>query len=434
MVADVIDDCYDWSPVFTEGSSAEMRRTFALLLTLALATALGSAQSGSSKTLDMYFIDTEGGHSTLYVSPSGESLLMDTGSPGGRDADRIMAVIQAAGVKQIDHLILTHYHSDHVGGLQELATRIPILHFIDHGPTSEPKEQVPGFQNMYAEMNGKVKHTVVKPGDPIPFAGLTVVVVTSNGQVLKTPLPGGGKPNPACAGFAPRDESRVDPDNPMSVGVAIAYGKFRTINLGDFTWNKEQELMCPNNPIGPVDLYLTSHHGIDQSGSAALVHGLQPRVAIMHNSTRKGGAIQTMQILHTSPGLEDIWQLHWAYAASLEYNTPALFIANMEDNAAVANVLLNPPPTFGQFPRPGGPGAGGPPPQSAAAGAPNTPQPGAVPNSPGQGGRMGGGGAGGGRGGHTGPAFWIKVSAETDGTFSVTNTRNNFTKTYVARK
>jgi len=411
-----------------------MRTTFAFLLALALAAA-GSAQSGSSKTLDMYFIDTEGGHATLYVSPSGESLLMDTGSPGGRDADRIMAVIQAAGVKQIDHLILTHYHSDHVGGLQELATRIPILHFIDHGPTSEPKEQVPGFQKMYAEMNSKVKHTVVKPGDTIPFAGVTVAVVTSNGEVLKKPLPGGGKPNPACAGFAPRDESRVDPDNPMSVGVVFTYGKFRTVNLGDFTWNKEQELMCPNNPIGTVDLYLTSHHGIDQSGSAALVHGLHPRVAVMHNSTRKGGAIQTMQILHTSPGLEDIWQIHWAYAAGLEQNSPGLFIANVEENATVADVLLNPRPTFGQGRGPGGPGAGGPPPQGAAAGAPNTPpQAGAAgaPNTPGPGGRTGGGG--GGRGGHTGPAFWIKVSAEADGTFIVTNTRNNFTKTYAARK
>lgn len=401
-----------------------MDRTFAFLLTLALAAAAGSAQSRSSKTLDIYFIDTEGGHSTLYVSPSGESLLLDTGSPGGRDAARIMAAIQAAGVKQIDHMLSTHYHSDHVGGLQELATRIPILDFIDHGATSEPKEMVPGFQKMYAELYSKAKHTVVKPGDTIPFAGLTVTVVTSHGEVLKTPLPGAGKPNPACAGFAPRDESRVDPDNPMSVGVAMAYGKFRTVNLGDFTWNKEQELMCPNNPIGTVDLYLTSHHGIDQSGSAALVHGLQPRVAIMHNSTRKGGAIQTMRILRTSPGLEDIWQLHWAYAAGLEYNSPALFTANTEDNATVADVLLNAPPTFGQGRGAGGPGAGGPPPQGAAAGAPIT---------PGQSGRAGGGGRGG-REGHTGPAFWIKASAESDGTFRVTNTRNNFTKTYAARK
>ena len=394
-----------------------MRRTFTFLLTLALATAVGSAQTRPSKTLDIYFIDTEGGHSTLYVAPTGESLLMDTGSPGGRDAARILAVLQAAGVKQIDHMVSTHYHGDHVGGLEELASKIPMVQFIDHGATSEPKEMVPGFQKMYAELYAKAKHTVVKPGDTIPFDGVTVAVATSHGQVLKTPLPGGGQPNPACAGFVPRDESRVDPDNPMSVGLVFTYGKFRTVNLGDFTWNKEQELMCPNNPIGTVDLYLTSHHGIDQSGSPALVHGLQPRVAIMHNSTRKGGAIQTMQTLHTSPGLEDIWQLHWAYAAGLEHNTPSLFIANTEDNATVANVLLNPPATFGQ------PGAGRPGP---GAGAP-------PPNAPGPGGRAAGG-PGGGRGEHTGPAFWIKVSAQSDGTFSVTNTRNNFTKTYAARK
>jgi beta-lactamase superfamily II metal-dependent hydrolase len=382
-----------------------MRGTFAFLLALALAAAAGSAQSRPSKTLDIYFIDTEGGHSTLYVAPTGESLLMDTGSPGGRDVARIMAVLQAAGVKQIDHMVSTHYHGDHVGGLEELASKIPMVQFIDHGATSEPKEMVPGFQKMYAALYAKAKHMVAKPGDAIPFDGVTVSVVTSNGEVLKTPLPGGGKPNPACAGFVPRDESRVDPDNPMSVGLVFTYGKFRTVNLGDFTWNKEQELMCPNNPIGTVDLYLTSHHGIDQSGSPALVHGLQPRVAIMHNSTRKGGAIQTMQTLHTSPGLEDIWQLHWAYAAGLEHNTPALFIANMEDNATMANVLLNPPATFGQ-PGAGRPGPGGPPPQ----------------------------GGPGGRGDHTGPAFWIKVSAQSDGSFSVTNTRNNFTKTYAARK
>jgi beta-lactamase superfamily II metal-dependent hydrolase len=396
-----------------------MRRTLVFLLTLALAAAVGSAQSKPTKTLDIYFIDTEGGHSTLYVSPTGESLLMDTGSPGGRDVARIMDVIHAAGVTRIDHLILTHYHGDHVGGLEELATKIPIAQFIDHGATVEPKEMVPGFQKMYAELYAKAKHTVVVPGDKIPFDGVTATVVTSNGQVLKTPLPGGGKPNAACAGFVPRDESRVDPENPMSVGVVFDYGKFRTINLGDFTWNIEHDLMCPNNPIGTVDLYLTSHHGIDQSGSAVLVHGLHPRVAVMHNSAFKGGAIQTMQVLHTSPGLEDIWQIHWAYAAGMEYNTPSLFIANVEDTATLVNVLLNPPPTFGQGRGPGGPGAGAPPPPPGAAAnppAPPAPRP------------------AGGRGGHNGPAaFWIKVSAQPDGSFSVTNTRNNFTKTYAAR-
>lgn len=362
-----------------------MRLAFASLLAFDLLTMVAGAQTKPGKTLDIYFIDTEGGLAALYVSPTGESLLTDTGNPGGRDTDRIMEVLNTAGIHQIDHQILTHYHGDHVGGLQELAKRIPIKHFIDHGPPTDPREQVPGFQAMYAEMVAKAEHTVVKAGDKIPFAGTSVVVVTSAGQTLKTPIPGApgaGKPNAACADFKPRDESRVDPDNHQSIGVVISLGKFRTVNLGDFTYNREQELMCPNNPIGTVDLYMTSHHGIDQSGSPALVHGLHPRVVVMNNSARKGGAIPTMQTLYTSPGLEDIWQLHWAYAAGLEWNAPSLFIANVEDAETMANVLR---------------------------------------------------GTGGGRGGHTGPAFLIKVSAQADGSFTVTNTRNNFSKTYAAR-
>jgi beta-lactamase superfamily II metal-dependent hydrolase len=368
----------------------------------------------------MYVVDTEGGHAVLYVSPAGESLLEDTGNPGGRDTDRIMAILDAAGVKQIDHLILTHYHVDHVGGVEELLKRIAVKHFIDHGATVEPREQVPDFQKKYAEWNSKAKHTVVNPGDKIPFAGIETTVVTSHGDVIKKPLAGGGKPNPECADFKERDESRVDPENPQSVGVVYQYGKFRTINLGDFTWNKEKELMCPNNPIGKVDVYLTSHHGIDQSGSPALVHGLAPMVAVMHNGTRKGGAVQTMQTLYSSPGLQAIWQNHWAYAAGLEYNTPGLFIANIEDPAAVAAALTAPPraapPAPGATPPAAGamPPAGGPP---ADAG-----------RGPGGGGRGPGGGGRG--GGHTGPAFWIKVSARADGSFTVTNTRNNFSRTY----
>lgn len=410
----------------------------ALLCTLALSAASLSAQVKTpqvktANTLDIYFIDVEGGHSTLYVSPGGEAMLIDTGSPGTRDVERIMDVITAAGVKQIDQMLLTHYHGDHVGGLEALAKRIPIQHYIDHGTSVEEREQVSGFRRMYEELYAKATRMVAKPGDNIPFAGTSVVVVTSAGKALRTPIsgaPGAGRPNAACKGFVPRDESRVDPDNPQSVGIVMAYGKFRTINLGDFTWNVEPDLMCPNNPVGTVDLYLTSHHGIDQSGSAALVHGLQPRVAVMHNSTRKGGAVQTMQVLHSSPGLEDVWQLHWAYAAGLEHNSPGVFIANTEDAATVAGVLTAPAPTFGQGRGPapaGAPGAAAPTgPGAAAPAAPG-------PDGRGGGGR-GAGGPGGGRGGHTGTAFWIKVSASPDGSFTVTNTRNGFTKTYAARK
>jgi hypothetical protein len=283
-------------------------------------------------------------------------------------------------------------------------------------------------------MIAKAVHTVVKPGDKIPFAGTNVVVATSAGKSLKTPIPGApgaGKPNVACADFKPRDESRVDPDNHQSIGVVISLGKFRTVNLADFTYNREQELMCPNNPIGTVDLYTTSHHGIDQSGSPALVHGLRPRVVVMNNSARKGGAVPTMRTLYTSPGLEDIWQLHWAYAAGLELNAPSLFIANVEEAATMANTLLNPPGTFGQGRSAGaGPGAVAPPPAAPAGPAPTAPAGAPGAGAPSPSGRSGGGG----RGGHTGPAFLIRVSAQADGSFTVTNTRNNFSKSYPAPK
>jgi beta-lactamase superfamily II metal-dependent hydrolase len=383
------------------------------VLTVALLASLASAQTNKpNKTLDIYFVDTEGGLSALYVSPTGQSLLIDTGSPGGRDTDRIMDIVKTAGLTQIDYLIITHYHGDHIGGLEELSKRIPIKHFTDHGETGEHTPAIENTLKFYSTLYNDSNHTVAKPGDKIPVSGIDVEVVTSATKVLKTPMkgaPGAGKPNPECATFKPRDESHVDPDNRYSVGSVISYGKFRTINLGDFTYNAEQDLMCPNNNIGTVDLYLTSHHGIDQSGSPALVHALHPRVAVMHNSTRKGGAVPTMQTLWSSPGLEDVWQLHWAYAAGMELNAPGLFIANIEDTKTLADVLQNPPPTFGQA---GARGPGGP-------GAP------------------GGRGAGGGRGmagGHTGPAFYIKVAAESDGTFTVTNTRNGFSKTYTAKK
>ena len=372
----------------------------------------------AAKPMTMYFIDTEGGHAVLYISPTGESLLEDPGNPGNRDVPRIMAAINDAGLKQLDYLVLTHYHVDHVGGVEALAKQIPIKHFIDHGPTVEPREQVAGFQAMYKDLIEKAgpgAHTVVKPGDKIPITGLNVEVVTAAGAVLKKPIsgaPGAGKPNPECANFKTQAEN-TDPENAQSISTVFAYGKFRTINMGDFVFNKEVELMCPNNPIGTVDLYLTSHHGTDQSGSAVLVHALQPRVAIMHNGTRKGGALAVYQVLHTSPGLEDIWQLHWAYSGGLENNTPGIYIANIEDPIALGNSLANPAPAGGGF----GGGRGG-------------------SGGGGRGGSGGGrGGGGGGRGaGHVGPAFWLKVTAQPDGSFTVLNSRNNFSKTYAARK
>ena len=267
-----------------------------------------------------------------------------------------MAMLTEAGVKQIDHLILTHYHVDHVGGLQELAKRVPIKHFVDHGPSVEEREQVPGFQAAYAELYAKAKHTVAKPGDKLPVAGLDWRIITSAGKAITTALPGGGKPNPACASFTPRPATN-DPENGQSVGSVITFGKFRTIDLGDLLWDNEKDFMCPNNLVGTVDLYIASHHGIDASGSPALVHGLQPRVAIEQNGTRKGGTVQTNRTLYSSPGFEDVWQLHWSYNAGTEFNPAGLFIANIDEPAVIAAVLTAPP--GGGRGGPGGPGGRG---------------------------------------------------------------------------
>lgn len=374
------------------------RVALVLLSALALPAAL-AAQRGStpSKPLEVYVVDTEGGKAALWISPSGQSLLIDSGNPGPRDVDRIMAAVNDAGLKQIDFLLSTHYHIDHIGGMQELAKRIPVGHFIDHGATVEEREQVPGFQAAYAELYGKAKHTIVKPGDKVPIAGLDWRIVTAAGNVLKTPLPGGGKPNPACAGFTPKEMSPTD-ENAQSVGSVMTFGQFRAIDLGDLLWNKEFELACPNNPIGTVDVYFVTHHGLDASGAPALVHGVQPRVAIMQNGTRKGAGAQAMPTMRTSPGLEDIWQLHWSYNAGIEQNSAEVFIANVDDPATIAGVLTAPPRGGG----PGGPGAG----------------------------TFGGGrGAATAAAAHT-PAYWIKLTAQQDGTFTVTNSRNGFSKTY----
>jgi competence protein ComEC len=392
-----------------------MSRTSASLLAWLFLPSLLAAQASPRRTLDIYFIDTEGGQATLYVAPSGQALLVDAGNPGGRDTDRIMAALESAGVTALDYLLLTHYHVDHVGGVQELAKRIPIRHFVDHGATVEPNEQVAGFQQAYADLYGKAGHTIVKPGDKLPVAGVDWYIVTAGGKALTRPLPGAGQPNPGCASFKPQESSRDE--NSQSVGSLVVYGKFRTINLGDLLWNNEFDLVCPNNLAGTVDLYLTSHHGLSLSGSDALVHAIQPRVAIMNNGTRKGGAVQAFQTLHRSPGLEDLWLLHWSYNGGLEHNPAGVFIANVDDAQTIAGVLTAPP----QGGRPGGPGGGGPP----GGGRPGGGAPGS--GAP-------GGGAPGGRGNaHTGPAYLIKVSAQTDGTFTVTNTRNGFSKTYKPR-
>jgi beta-lactamase superfamily II metal-dependent hydrolase len=388
-----------------------MRRVVIAGLWVAVAAVLGAAAQVRTGTLSIYFVDTEGGQSTLFVGPSGESLLVDTGNPGERDLGRIAETLRTAGVTRIDHLWTTHYHGDHVGALLELAKQFPVGHFYDHG-TPHASDRIVSAQFMSAyEALTSGKRTIVKPGDKVKMAGLDITTVAAANQFTRRNLPGGGSQNASCAGVKPKDESAyADPDNGDSAGFVLTYGDFRTIDLGDLTWNGELDLMCPTNRIGTVDLYLTSHHGLEKSGSPALVQALRPRVVVMNNGTRKGGTSEVFAALQETAGIEDLWQLHWSYNVGLE-NAPARFIANIDEPATIATVLTTPPPT---------PGA---PPGARAGGAP------AGPGGPGGPGR---GPGGPGAAAHS-PAHLIKVTALQDGTFTVTNTRNGFSKTYRAR-
>jgi len=308
----------------------------------------------AAQWLEIYFIDVEGGQSTLIVDPQGESLLIDTGWPDSnhRDADRILSASKAANIDHIDYVILTHYHSDHAGGVSELASRIPIATFADHGPNTEPTKETSGNYEAYLKVVAHAQRLILKPGDTFPFKGMGVEVLTSAGAEINMPLAGAGEPNPLCPSLpaAPADAS----ENSRSVGVLVRYGQFRFIDLGDLTTRGELGLACPRNLIGTVDVYLTTHHGTahpgsgDSSNARELVDALRPRVAIMNNGAIKGGHPVAWQIVHDSPGLEDIWQLHYAVMSDKDHNVAEPFIANTEtsDDGHYLKVLAEPSGTF----------------------------------------------------------------------------------------
>jgi beta-lactamase superfamily II metal-dependent hydrolase len=325
-----------------------------------LFAAVAPSVAQAAKTLDLYFIDTEGGQATLVVAPSGQSLLIDTGYTGfgGRDTLRIAAAAKDAGVKRIDYLLITHFHDDHVGGVANLLDRFPVATFLDHGPSIEAK----GYPDAYAAAFAKGQHKTVLPGDQIPIKDVDVTVVAAGGKNIGDTLPKTGEPNPNCAGLSEQQSDLEAGENSQSVGVVVTFGKFRLADLGDLTWNKQLALLCPDNRVGKVDLYLTTHHGGDDSPKA--IWGMAPRVAIMNNGPSKGGDPLGWKTVMASPGLEDLWQLHFALAGGKETNVPDTFIANVDAND---------------------------------------------------------------QGRH------LKVSALADGSFTVTNPRNKFSKTYAAK-
>lgn len=296
------------------------------------AASVFAATTTSPKSLQIYFIDVEGGQATLVVSPSGQSLLIDTGWPGyeGRDADRILAAAHQAGLSQIDYVLITHYHRDHVGGVPQLVDGIKVGTFVDHGPNLEDSQVTRTDYAAYEKAIGGHPRVTVKPGWGLPIKGIEVRVLTAAGEHITSPLAGDGEANPYCK--SEPGAAADDTENARSVGVLITYGKFRFLDLGDLTKKKELELACPNNLLGTVDLFLVTHHGADLSNSKALDWALHPRVAVFDNGPRKGASPAAWQIVHDSPGLEDLWQLHYAAGSDRDHNVDPEHIANVKEN------------------------------------------------------------------------------------------------------
>lgn len=329
------------------------------------AAVLGLLLAGhaSAKTLDIFFIDVEGGQSTLIVTPGGESLLIDAGYGGrdGRDPERIMAALREARIDHIDYLLITHFHSDHVGGVPELSALVPIRTFIDYGePLGTDRMALGGFRN-YEPIRSQHVHIQPKPGDRLPLKGVEADIVSAAGVVLSTPLPGAGHPNPACAGLD--DQPDDGTENFRSIGLRLQFGAFRFLDLGDLSGNTLASLACPTNLVGGVQLYLVAHHGNFDSNVPALIAAVRPRVAVMNNGVTKGGSPAAFATLRSQPGLEDLWQLHASRNENAD-NAADSFIANVDDGQT---------------------------------------------------------------------AYWIKLTAKSDGSFTLVNGRNGFRKTYTAR-
>lgn len=306
------------------GRSARWAFTAVLVLGL-----LALLQAQSPRPLEIYFIDTEGGQATLIVSPSRESLLIDAGFPGDRDADRITTAATLAGVTRIDQLLITHHHQDHEGGVPDLLRRLPVRQFLDHGPTVEVEgsrvsDGSRRAYEAYVRAVGRSPHRVLVPGDRLEMSGLDIRVVTSAGKFVA----GAGAVNPYCDGLS-RHEEPTPWENPQSVGVVLQFGRFRFVDLGDLPWNASLEFFCPETRIAPIDLYLSPHHGTAETPKAEWA--MRPRVTVMNNGARKGGDPRSWQTLRNSPGLEDLWQLHFSIAGGAGNNVPGQFIANVEE-------------------------------------------------------------------------------------------------------
>jgi competence protein ComEC len=297
----------------------------ALLLTAALATA----------NLNIYFIDVEGGQATLVVTPSGQSLLVDTGfaDPPGRDARRIQAALKDAGVEKIDYLLVTHFHGDHIGGFLELQKHVEIGAVIDHDKIAGSDPTVVRPFNTFLPVRKKIRqHIVAKLGDKLPLADVDAVIVSSAGDTLKQPLPGAGERNDAC-GKSKELKPHDLIENPRSTGFLLRFGEFRFLDLGDLTGKPLYAVACPNDLIGHADVYLVPHHGNDDVADATTYAAFTPRVLVVNNSADKGGGAEFFAAAHTFRGVEDVYQLHKSAVRGVQ-NFADDRIANLDESTS----------------------------------------------------------------------------------------------------
>jgi beta-lactamase superfamily II metal-dependent hydrolase len=313
-----------------------------ILIVVVLTSVAVREATPAASALNIYYVDVEGGAATLIVTPAGESILVDTGWPEfeGRDAKRIKEAMTKAGITAIDHLVTTHYHRDHYGGISELSKLVPIKRFYDHGQMNSLAEDA-NFPVLYGAYQSAAKSqtTTLLPGDTVPLKRapgtppIRLAILAADRRVLS----GKGRNNPECASAT--DQPEDTSDNARSVAFLLSFGDFDFLDAGDLTWNIEKQLVCPTNRIGTVDLYQVTHHGANSSNNPVLLRSIAPTAAIMNNGPRKGGHPDVVKWLRELRSLQALFQVHRNVTSKPEENTSPEFIANLDEQPDAAHMI-----------------------------------------------------------------------------------------------
>jgi len=338
-----------WINLFASVSVQSLRSAVLLVAVVAgFAERVAGGEPARGRELDIYFVDVMGGAATVLVTGEGESVLVDSGWPGfdDRDPKRIVHVLKnCAGCDHLDHLVTTHWHRDHFGGVDGLTRLIRIDHFWDRGLPEDsdstldfpdgPTDKDPLGVAYRKASAGKRK--ALRPGTTLPLSRLKAVVLASGGKVIDRPVAGPSRDgsdsersNSLCD-QAPPDQAPDPSDNARSLVLLFTLGRFQFFDAGDLTWNIERKLVCPIDLVGKVDLFQVTHHGMDSSNNPVLVRTLAPTVAVMNNGPHKGGGAATVRLLKSIPSLQAAYQLHRNADTSASENTEADLIANKNE-------------------------------------------------------------------------------------------------------